>query len=341
MSPLRDALAAQARACAALGSPFTARLMSVLADVIPEGPLGDRLKGWTGDLGPRGASVPLRLAGALHALVLSGRAPPLAAIWPPRDAGDAELRDAVAETLATEAPFVDRFIDGPPQTNEVARAAVLIAALHHLAPRGPVTLSELGASAGLNLHLDSYALQAGTARLGPADAALTLAPRWAGPVPAPAPASVADRRGVDLSPIDVADPDAQLRLRAYLWADQPERRARLDRALALPPAPVDRGDAAAWLADRLAHPRPGLHLVYHTIAWQYFPEATQGACRAALEAAGARATPEAPLAWLGVEADDDPHGAAVSLRLWRGDRPGGEARALGRADFHGRWVEWV
>jgi hypothetical protein len=200
----------------------------------------------------------------------------------------------------------------------------------------PLRISELGASAGLNLNFDRYALEAG-ARLGPPEAAVTLRPRWSGTLPAPAPVRVEERRGVDLAPIDLADPAARLRLRSYVWADQAERMERLDRALALPPAPVDQGDVAEWLPQRLAEPAPErLHLVYHTVAWQYFPRPTQDACRDALEAAGARATPEAPLAWLAMEGDGRPEGAALTLRLW----PGDERLDLGRADFHGAWVEW-
>ena len=55
--------------------------------------------------------------------------------------------------------------------------------------------------------------------------------------------------------------------------------------------------------------------------------------------AAARATPEAPLAWLSMESDGDRSGAlgaALVLRLWPGDLH----LALGRADFHGRWIDW-
>jgi hypothetical protein len=62
---------------------------------------------------------------------------------------------------------------------------------------------------------------------------------------------------------------------------------------------------------------------------------TQGACTATLREAGARATSEAPLAHLAMEDHRTPRGAALTLTLW----PGGEARDIGRADVHGRWVE--
>jgi hypothetical protein len=77
-------------------------------------------------------------------------------------------------------------------------------------------------------------------------------------------------------------------------------------------------------------------VVYHSIFWQYLPPEPQARARALLEAAGAAATPDAPLAWLRMEGDGADPGAGISLTLW----PGGETRLLGRADFHGAWIDW-
>lgn len=334
--PVLADLERQARACEAMGSPFTARLLRAVAAALPRaGPLADRLRAWAGT---KDDALPLRLAGALHALARSGDAPALAAAYPPAEQGD--LAAALREALAAHEARLLPWLDSPPQTNEVARSAVLIAAAHLLHARHPLPLrlSELGASAGLNLNFDRYALAIGDVRLGPDDAAVVLRPEWSGPAPAPRPVRVGERRGVDLAPVDAADPAARARLRAFVWADQAERLARLDRALVLPPAPVDRGDAAAWLLHRLAAATPGaFHLIYHTVAWQYFPPATQAACTRAIEEAGARATAEAPLAWLAMEGDGQSPSAVLTLRLWPGDR----RLDLGRADFHGRWVDWM
>ncbi|GHE02031.1 hypothetical protein U879_17170 [Defluviimonas sp. 20V17] len=347
---LAEALHGQAKACAALGSPFTARLLRLCADRLTPGtPLTDRLFGWPGDITARADSVPLRLAGALHALVQSGQDTPLAAVYPPHEAADAALWDAVAAALVRHEDFILRWLDSPPQTNEVRRSAVLIALAAWLENRIglPLVLSELGASAGLNLLWDRYALRAGGAELdpivlGPADPVLELAPEWRGRPPGGALPRVAARRGVDLNPLD---PQAdRLRLMSYLWADQFDRLTRTDAALAearrLRPQ-VDRGDAADWLEARLSKPHPGhLHLVFHTIAWQYFPAAVQARAARALARAGSCATPEAPLAHFGMEHDGSDDGAALTLTLWDGTAPAGEALNFGRADFHGRWVDW-
>ena len=100
---------------------------------------------------------------------------------------------------------------------------------------------------------------------------------------------------------------------------------------------VETADAADWLALRLGAPRAGrAHVVYHSVFWLYLSAATQDRIRASLEAAGARASAAAPLAWLRMEHDEAAPDAAITLTLW----PGGETRVLGRADFHGSWVRW-
>ena len=335
---LRDALRAQSRACTSLGSPFTGQLLRVVADNIRRGTaLTDRLLGWQGDISGRGASVPLRLAGALHGLARSGAAPELATRYPPNATpDDATLWRAIDDAMTKHAARIDTWLDRPPQTNEVGRSAVLIAVGHLLAAEFnlPLRLSELGASAGLNLMWDRYALGLPGGTFGPVAPALTLRPDWTGALPVKSTPEVAERRGTDLTPLEVQDGE---RLMAYIWPDQPERLARTQAALNIATAKVDRADAADWLQTRLSAPHPGAtHLMYHTIAWQYFPPETQSRARSLIEAAGASATPDAPLAWFGMEADDDAPGAGLTLRLW----PGNRRITLGRADFHGRWVDW-
>ena len=336
---VRQAFDFQSKACADLGSPFMGRLMALLnARDWPAGPVTDRIFAWQGDLGPRAESVPLRLAGALHALVLQGH-DGLAAVYPPQEVTDDALWQAVGASLQTHAAAIDAWIDSPPQTNEVRRAAVLIAAGHWLADRFglPLRTSELGASGGLNLHWDSYGLQIGGDMFGATDPVLTLRPDWTGPLPPLRRPQVTTRAGVDLNPLAPSDPTDALRLQAYLWPDQPDRLTLTRAAIAVAKTPVDRADAIDWLAGRLAHQDGTLHLIYSTIAWQYFPTAKQAEGAVMIAAAGARATDRTPLAWFGMENDGGTKGAALTLRLWPGDL----TIPLGRADFHGRWVNWT
>lgn len=310
------------------------RLLLGLAEALSPGmAVADRVLRWQGEPGPAGDAVALRLAGGLHALILMGEDAGLAAAYA---AGDP--LPAVMEALVRHEAHLLRRLDQPPQTNEVRRSAPLIAAAHVIAARfgWPLVLSELGCSGGLNLMWDRCRLDLpdGPRGAGP----IRLQPEWQGELPPAAPFAIAGRAGVDLNLLDPAED--RLRLLAYLWPDQPDRlirtRVALDEAAGLRP-PLARGDAAVWLEQRLAVQMPGkVHVVFHTVAWQYFPPQTQLRCRDALAAAGARASEEAPLAHLSMEADGSADGAALRLRLW----PGAGAVTLGRACFHGRWVRW-
>lgn len=335
----QDAFRDQAKSCASLGSPFTARLLTLLAEQdLPDGQVRDRIAGWQGDISSRGESVALRLAGALHGLVLEGRAPRLATAYPP--ASDTGLYKPVREAIREKADWINARLDLPPQTNEVGRSAVLIAAAHWLAAVTglPMRLTELGASAGLNLNFDRYALAGPGWQRGTAAPAITLCPDWKGEAPPGAAIRVIDRAGVDILPLDPVHD--RLRLLSFIWADQSERLTRTETALDLAARTgtmVSRADAADFLQGRLSGPTENtLHMVYHTVAWQYFPPRTQARGLAMLEAAGAEATRSRPLARIGMEADDVTGSAAVTATLW----PGGRRFLLGRADFHGRWVHW-
>jgi hypothetical protein len=333
---VRDAFRDQAQSCAALGSPLTARLLAGLAEALTgDTATGARVLAWPGDASARGDAVALRLAGGLHAVILSGRDADLAAAYAAGDPVEAARR-----AIARHDGFLLRWLDSPPQTNEVRRSAGFVAAAHwlHARLRLPFVLSEAGASAGLNLMWDRYALETPGGVFGPPDAVLRLSPRWHGALPPSAAPVIADRAGVDLNPLDpVAD---RLRLLSYIWADQTDRLTRTLQAAeegARMRPPVARGDAVDWLAARLAVRHPGrLHLIQHSIVWQYLPSAARAAGDAVIAAAGARATPEAPIARLAMEADDAPRGAALTVTIW----PGGETHALARVDFHGRWIDW-
>ena len=315
------------------------QLMQLCADMPwPDGSVTDRILGWQGDVTPGAQSVPLRLAGALHALHLQGH-PTLSPVYPPHRAKNAELWAAVSATLVSDAAHIHAWLDSAPQTNEVRRAAVLIAVGHLLAERYglPMRTSELGASGGLNLGWDGYAMTAGGQTFGAKAPALTLRPDWSGPLPPATPPQVLSRAGVDLNPLDPMNPNDALRLQAYLWPDQPERLALTRAAIKAAQTPVAKGDAIDWLAARLTHTAGQLHLIYSTVAWQYFPDHKRHLGAELIAKAGAAATTDTPLAWFGMENDGNGHGAALTLRLW----PGDVTLDLGRADFHGRWIDWT
>ena len=341
---LIDAFRAQSDTCARMGSPLMGRVLGILADHWDaESKLGQKMAEYQGDVGPAGHSLPLRIGGGLHALVLQDRDPALRAAYPPNSVDDATLQGAILTALKTHEEFLLDWTQSPPQTNEVRRSAALIAMAHVAAAHfdRPIVLSELGASGGLNLMWDHFALDTGTSHIGPKNAVLTLKPDWDGPQPPKSSPQVVDRSGVDLNPLNPRDKTDLLRLTAYLWADQPHRLDLTRAAASVMSAEVEKGDAINWLQDRLnAAPQGHMHMIQHTVAWQYFPAEAQARGTALIEAAGAQATAETPLAWVQMETDGDATGAvgaALTLRLWPGDL----TLTLGRADFHGRWIKWT
>ncbi len=341
---VRDAFREQGRICAAMGSPFTGRVCTLAAErLVAGGAVADRLLGWQGDAGGRGDALALRLAGALHGLVLEGRDPGLMAVYPPEEADDEALWGAIAAALEAHEGYILRRLDGPPQTNEPQRSAALCPGFLTIADRTglPLVTSELGASAGLNLAWDHFGYRFGTAVWGDQGSPVRIVPDWQGPLPPLAAARVVERAGCDRDPVDAMDAAGRRRLLSFVWADQAERKARMTAAIAIARicgVRVERADAIDWLEARLAVRRPGCaHVVYHSIIWSYLPPEARARARAALEAAGAAASAEAPLAWLRMEGDGAEPGAALTLTLW----PGGETRTLARADFHGAWVRWT
>jgi len=337
---IRAGFRQQAAWCRLLGGPFTARLCEQLAERLDRTTAtGRAVLGWAGD--PLADALMLRLTGGFHALARSGGLPELAAHYPPYESDDAALGAALAGALHDDRLLP--WLDSAPQTNEVGRSGVLMPGLLVIAAETglPLALFELGASAGLNLRLDDYRYTLGGHGHGRADARVHLVPQWEGPPPPTARVTVAARRGIDLNPIDVRDPAARDRLLAYVWPEQAERIARLEAALAAAadPPPVDRGDAAAWVEANVAPVEGRTGVVFHSIAFQYFPAGTQARIAAHMDLAGARATATAPLAWLRYEmAVDDPAAPpTLRLRLW----PGGEDRLLAHAHPHGTTIRWL
>lgn len=340
---VRAAFRSQAASCRALGSPFVATLCDLAAERLTDThPVGRRVLGWTGNPASSADSVPLRLAGALHALVLDGADPDLAAVYPPRTTEPATLWEAVERACRDHAETILARLDSPPQTNEVRRSSALLPGFLTIAKRfgKPLCLSEVGASAGLNLHWDRFAYRLGDVAWGDPQSPVRLTPDWTGATPPEAALRVQDRAGCDLRPLDPARSEDAERLLSYLWADQADRIARTRAAIAVAASSerkVEAADAVSWLQRRLAVPRPGcVHVVYHTIAWQYLSGEDRERGEALIADAGRGATEAAPLARLSLENDGTEPGAALTLQMW----PTGERHEIGRADFHGRWVDW-
>lgn len=350
-SLLRSAFDQQIEWCERLGSPFMVRLLVLMREhLCADAALSAELLALTPD--PKAALLPLRLAGALHDLALRGRQP-WAALWPRRRRSDQDLADddelaaAVARAMATERGHLLAFARRAPQTNEVRRCALLLPGWLFVAQRTglPLALLELGASAGLNLWADRWQHEHGAWSWPGAAGALRLSSQWRGaPPPLPQTLHIASRQGCDLAPVDLADAGERRRLAAYVWPDQRERAELLQAALAVAPrwmaqeqVQVQPRDAVEFVQSELQTPRPGCAtLVYHSVVWQYMAAAERQALTEAIEHAGARASAEAPLAWLSFEHPRSDAPGELRCRLW----PGGHDELLATAHPHGAWIEW-
>jgi hypothetical protein len=160
-------------------------------------------------------------------------------------------------------------------TNEVRRSACSLPAFGLVARRGgdrPLALVEIGASAGLNLLWDRYGYDYGQGRRygdpqSPVQISCTPRGTSLPPVPPQFP-SVVFRAGLDLSPIDLRDPDAALWLRALVWPEHKARSRLLQRAIDFArrdPPRLCAGDALDLLPRVLASAPPeAVVCVFHT-----------------------------------------------------------------------------
>jgi hypothetical protein len=324
-------------------APITARMVRAQLPLLTGASLvGQRLAAWP-DRATQDA-LPLRLAGGLHNLHLTGREVRLTPVYAGEMTDQAAIDAVVGAVVSDQDADLLPWLDGPPQTNEAGRSASVMAALLWLSGRlGPrFELNELGASAGINTMLDRFFFNLGGILVGPADSPLRVVPEWKGPPPPAAPVVITAIRGCDRAPVDLTDPAQALRLKSYVWPDAPERMARLDAAVTLAkvrPPRLDRADAGDWIGARLIAPQDAdtTRVVYHSIFWQYLPEATRAAITAGIEAAGAQATPSRRLAWVRLETDRETFRHELSVRFWPG---GGGDVVLASAHAHGAWVEW-
>jgi hypothetical protein len=313
--------AKQASACDDLGSPFTARLCRLLPGMLdPATVTGRRVLDWPGN--PLADALALRLCGGLHALVLADADAELSAVYPPNDPDDEALAKALAGAIRRNDEFLAAFLDSPPQTNETARAGMLLP--------------------GFLLIARETGLPLAGRFWGPTGSPARLAPEVRGtPPPLVGDLQVSERAGSDIAPIDIFDPAQRLRLRSYVWADQTERLARIDAAIGIASAApflLEKADAEQFVRKRLQWRKPGeAFVLFHSIMWQYMPRASKEGVLAALEEAGGEATREAPIARLRMEPLGEAPYATLSLTMW----PDGETRRLAHCNYHGRWIEWL
>ncbi|HEX8871104.1 MAG TPA: DUF2332 domain-containing protein [Lentzea sp.] len=336
-------------------SPLTRRLLEDAAQDLTNG--GVTTKIMAGSERDREGQVPgLRFAGAVHRLVLEGRAPGLAKHYP-SVGGQPNLETLWEDALPALHEHADllrqRVGSTIVQTNEPGRSAPLYGGLVVAAQEAAkaagrhvpfcVRLLEVGASGGLNLRPHHVGYRLPDTVLGDPDSPLVLDPEWTGRPPADLShrLRVVGRAGCDISPIDVSTEDGRLHLSSFVWADQVDRLNRLRDALdlaATDPVKVEKSAGPEWLAKQLARvERDVLTVVWHSVVWQYVSPADRAMGRAVLADAAAKATPTTPLALLVFEPRREiDYKFALMLKLW----PAGISLSLGVGEGHGIPFTW-
>jgi len=323
-----------------------------------------------------GQRIPNLLLAAVHDLLLAGGAAasdPLAVYYPSVVGGSAHSPDADASArfrdfcIRHRDELIRTVATRATQTNEPRRAAALVPALGRVAAESgrPLALIEAGTSAGLLLQADRYRIRYGGGATGPAGSALTLACRVVGrhpPLPDHLP--IAWRAGIDLSPVDVGDPEGIRWLRACLWPEHRDRARNLEAAVRI--AREDRpllmrGDMVDDLPRLAARaPAAAALALFHFTALVYVEGPRRSAfVRMVQRLAAARGQPvwlvgcesikllERLGADLGIDLlegrpADVPDGPSCALVEWRMNPDGsGRHRLLALVHPHGRWIEWL
>ncbi len=290
------------------------------------------------------------LMGAVHYLLLSAIEHPLrdfyrsltATPYSPENAYPYFHKFCIEHAAAIRRIVTTRIV----QTNEVGRCTSLLPALGIVSQRfgnAPLTLIELGTSAGLNLMLDAYTYDYGAAgSYAGADSPVVLAcePRGNAVPPLPAmPLTIHERIGIDLNPIDIADPIEVRWLRALIWPEQQERVTLLEAAVSVlrQSAPtLIAGDLGEALPNVLRRVSPAANLcIFHSYTLNHCPQQTLDQLHATLADYGR----EHNFYRISLEYHASPKHPQLHLFSY----VGGDIveQQLAVCESHGRWIEWT
>src|SRR5947199_3662068 len=190
------------------------------------------------------AALPNLFFAAVHLLLLKGEHHQLAAFYPSLN-NSSQHYDYVypyfrSFVLEHAGKIREIMMTHSVQTNEVGRCAVLVPAFELVAAqtkRQPLTMIEIGSSAGLTLLWDHYHYRYGEGlergdRNSRVKIEYSLRGETRPPIPEQLP-KVASRVGIDLAPIDVNDADNVQWFRALVWPDNQKRAGLLEPAIRL------------------------------------------------------------------------------------------------------------
>ena len=294
--------------------------------------------------------VPNLFLGAAHLLLLKGAQHIVSTFYPSVSEASAPDENAYPYfrefCLQHSHEIIELISTRLVQTNAVRRCACLLPAFSIVAERThglPLSLVEIGASAGLNLLWDSYGYDYGEGRhYGNVSSTVQLAcnprgrtlPSILEPFP-----DIGLKVGIDLNPIDLSDPDAVLWLRALIWPEHRERVEILKGAIEIArrdPPTMLAGDALDLLPEVLdSAPGDSALCVFHTHTVNQFSAEGKERLSAIIDEYGSKRD----LYLISIEGQSNIEGVLVELVAYEKGRR--TRTALAHSDPHGRWIAWL
>ncbi len=306
------------------------------------------------------------LFASIHDLLLSGVEHPLAnryqsvvrlrGLTPAVFAADDLERDFVAFASQFREQIAALCRTGITQTNELARTAMIAAALGDLREEGilDVGIVDAGCSAGLNCFPELYRINHGDDTFsGPPTSSVVLNPKYLGRRPATGLPKLSVRVGLDQHPLDPANPLDARWLEACLWPDDLLRFDRLAAGLALAAAnrsslQLIEGDLVDDLEQAIAQVPADLH-VFLVNGWStaYLPPHRRPAFAEVVDHIGH----SRDLTWLSMEGRGVARDLGVVASGWEPNEKGSTVLTvrryrsqtatttiLGESHPHGAWL---
>ncbi|HEV2120728.1 MAG TPA: DUF2332 domain-containing protein [Candidatus Bathyarchaeia archaeon] len=296
------------------------------------------------------AALPNLFFAAVHLLLLKGEHHQLAAFYPSLN-NSSRHYDYVYpyfRSFVLEHPEDIREImrTHSVQTNEVGRCALLIPAFELVAAqtkRQPLTMIEIGSSAGLTLLWDQYhywygeRLECGDPN-SPVKIECSLRGENRPPIPRQLP-KVVSRTGIDLSPIDLNDAQNVLWLRALVWPDNPKRARQLEPAIQVAkqaPPRIINGNAFDLLPDLIGKIPDKVPLcIYHSFTLSLASKEPREKLHSLLTKTSQKR--DMSLVWIEWPSESETPLLGLA-RFIDGVRT---EKILARCHAHGEWLEWM